>query len=232
MSMRVNLAAMVIIAAAFSSNPMPASAGGAARAAEPVVSADFDRRAWAIELADLGRERRDAFMVIAAIRVLDGLELADSSADNPWGRTALLDLAASLAIGQPEILAEVQRLRGEVSRGSLSGPRVQDGIIAPGDVQPFEFTFAGREVASVEVRLKPGSDGAGVQFQIEDARRHTIGGVTTVNGRAARRDWQPAKCGVFRVLVRNVGQTPAAFVLTTTPSYSGAAACTSIGKGR
>lgn len=198
---------------------------------QAAVSADLQNIYLAAELAAKGRERKDPVLLIAAARLLDGIESSPSamkaevsggSADAAGAPPAreltadsLREEARALAPGDQTIaiLAQppVGGSGGSDFRGAGGGPKFHRQTVGRGARATFRADFRGQEIAEVVV---VGSQTADLDLVVLDEKRAVVC-VSRNPTDYERCRWTPPKNGQYFMVVENRGSWTNLFSIYT-----------------
>jgi hypothetical protein len=132
--------------------------------------------------------------------------------DLPLSPDAILAQAAALAVDDPALLALLDDLGAEKTKGVASGPIHHLAALPAGETETRPATpFRGGEYAEVYVEAAPGTD---LNLTVLDAA-----GLVVCTDHAASHiaycGWTPAADGAFTVQIENAGSQPADYALLT-----------------
>ena len=182
----------------------------------PVKVAELSAR-----LYDAGIESGDPLLVISAARMrktLDPVATERAPEDSaavagaPLTWEEMLSAAEALAAGDDVLLALIEDVRVETTKGVSSGPVYNIGALANGDDDTYPpIEFRGGEYAEVYVEAKASTN---LNLTILDDQGRLVCSDTD-KSHIAYCGWTPAQPGSFTLIVENKGPAEAAYALMT-----------------
>ncbi|MDQ2065962.1 hypothetical protein Q9295_06235 [Xinfangfangia sp. CPCC 101601] len=130
----------------------------------------------------------------------------------PLTPEAIYAEAATLAEDDPKLLALIDDLQAETSKGVASGPIYQLAALAVGEIDSRPpMPFRGGTYAEVYVEAAPGAD---LDLTVLDDAGHVVC-ADREDSHIAYCGWTPANDGNFTLLIENAGAVPADYALMT-----------------
>lgn len=194
------------------SNALPAAADIAA----PLRQAQASRVIY-----DAGIARRDALLVLAAAKMRRELALQPSARmadEGEAGAEALLDGATmleearALAVGDPALLALIEDVAAEASKGVLNGPVYNIARIGAKKTDIYRSVpFGAGEYAEIYVEAKDSSD---LNLKVHDAQNRLVCSDTDISA-IAYCGWKPRQAGSYTITVENMTGNTVQYSLIT-----------------
>ena len=187
-----------------------------AQTPSPVKTAELSAR-----LYTLGMQHSDPLLILSAARLRKSLapiatDRAPEGGTVPEGAPLtweeMLASAEPLAAGDDALLALIDDLRAETTKGVASGPVYNIGQLGngKGDTYP-PIEFLGGEYAEVYVEAKAATN---LNLAIYDDKGRLVCSDTDIS-HIAYCGWTPAAGGTFTLKVENKGPAPATYALMT-----------------
>lgn len=170
----------------------------------PLKTAELSARVY-----DAGLAAGDPLILLTAAQLR---QEAGLSPDLPLSAEAILTQAEALAGDDPALLALIDDIRVQKTKGVASGPVYHIAALpaATAESRP-PMLFRGGEYAEAYVEAAPGAD---LTLTVLDENGHVV---CTDGARShiAYCGWTPAKDGAFTLTIENAGSSPTDYALMT-----------------
>ncbi len=188
----------------------------AAEIAPPLRQAEASRVIY-----DAGMAQRDALLVLAAAKLRRNLALqpVERTADEgeaatgaPLDGDTMLNEARALAVGDPAMLALIEDVAAESSKGVVSGPVYNIARIGPKKSDTYRSVpFKSGEYAEIYVEAKDSSD---LNLKVHDDQNRLVCSDTDISA-IAYCGWKPRQAGSYTITIENMTANNVQYSLIT-----------------
>lgn len=203
------------------------NAGAKATSDSPEAQA-VQRLQMAYQLAAYGQQQKDPLALTTAARILKQTPVKEQARQKKTEGTApaqeaakkdkpavtaesLLEQAKQMAAGNETVLALVQQVETERSRGAVSGPNEHPDRVKARTTDSYRIAFRGGEAARVAVI---GDGDTDLDLYVYDENGNAIASDTDGTDRCVV-EWVPRWTGTFTVRIANLGNVYNEYVLLT-----------------